>query len=187
MVALIIGQALLSFSALHAINLFWLACIARFIIGLGGKNISVCRTTYSSDWFIGKELSFALALSIGVSRLGAISVMALSPIFYESTKSLAYAFWFGMLFVLLSTICGVAAMLIDQHVINKSGYKREEKKQKSIKFSDITHLGLGFWLVGITICTWYLAFNCFINISNQFAVDKFGISSVDAGYLAVFF
>ncbi len=185
MTFLLIGQSSLAISAMKVINVFWFACISRFCVGLGGKNISVARTTYSSDWFIGKELSFALALSVGVSRLGAITVLALSPVLFESTKSLSYAFWFGDVFVLLSTICGLIAILIDQYVIKQSGYKRAKHKPKEIKLRDLRELGLGYWLITTSVATWYMSFNCFVNISNKFAVDRFGLSIVHAGYLAV--
>jgi len=179
---LFLGQTLLSISTLFS---FWFACIARFFVGLGGKNISVSRTTYSSDWFIDRELAFSLSLAVGVSRLGAITVMAVSPMVYEWTKSIAFAFWFGNVFVLLSAICGLIAILIDQHVIAKSNYRRISKKPKEIKLSDLKHLGVGYWLIAITTGTWYMSFNCFIYISTKYAEDRFNMSYTSAGYLAV--
>lgn len=113
MLLLLLGQSLLSLSAHTAIATFSLACVARFVVGLGGKNVSVARTTYSSDWFKEKELSFALAISIGVSRLGVITAFALGPNLERIGKSLAFAFWFGAVFVLLSFICGLVTILID--------------------------------------------------------------------------
>jgi MFS family permease len=183
MILLLLGQTLLAISALGS---FWFACIARFFVGLGGKNISVSRTTYSSDWFMGRELAFSLSLAVGVSRSGAISVMAISPKIYEWTKSIAFTFWFGDIFVLLSTICGLIAILIDQYVIAKSRYKRAAKKPKEIKLADLKHLGIGYWLIAITTGTWYMSFNCFIYISTKYAEDRFGLSYASAGYLAVY-
>eukprot|EP00826_Nyctotherus_ovalis_P033686 TRINITY_DN2742_c0_g1_i5.p1 TRINITY_DN2742_c0_g1~~TRINITY_DN2742_c0_g1_i5.p1 ORF type:complete len:188 (-),score=21.56 TRINITY_DN2742_c0_g1_i5:106-669(-) len=179
---LFFGQSLLAISTLGP---FWFACIARFFVGLGGKNISLSRITYSSDWFVGQELAFAFALATGISRLGSISAMALSPNLYKWTQSLSFTFWFADIFVLLSCICGLAAILIDQHVVNKTKYVRSQKSFKEISLSDIKDLGIGYWLIMITIGTWYLSFNCFVYISNKYAQDRFGLSLIEAGYLAV--
>ena len=130
MLLLLVGQSSLALSTLTG---FWFACISRLCVGLGGKNISVARSTYSSDWFIGKELAFALSLSIGITRFGAISVMTLAPIVYNWTENITFTFLFADIFVLLSTICGLIAILIDQHVIDASQYKRAKQKTKEIK------------------------------------------------------
>lgn len=179
---LFFGQSLLAVSTLGP---FWFACIARFFVGMGGKNISLSRITYSSDWFVGQELAFAFALATGISRLGAISAMALSPNLYRWTQSLSFTFWFADIFVLLSNICGLAVILIDQYVINTAKYVRSRKSLKEIAFADIKHLGVGYWLIMATIATWYLSFNCFVYISNKYAQDRFGLSLIEAGYLAV--
>lgn len=187
MILLFFGQSLFGLSAVKVGSLFWLACIARFFVGLGSKNVSVARTTYCSDWFIGQELAFALGLGVGVSRLGVIVAMFAFPIIYNWTKSFAFNCWFTDVFVLFSTVCGLIAILLDQYAINESGYKRKTKKSDGIKFSDLKNLGLKYWLLPIIVGMWHMSFNCFINISNKVAQERFHLTIISAGYLAVSF
>jgi len=187
MILLLFGQSLFGVSAIKVGYMFWLACIARFFVGLGSKNISVARTTYSSDWFIGSELAFALGSGVGVSRIGVITATSIFPIIYNWSKSFVFTCWFTNLFVLFSAICGLVAILLDQYTINESGYKREQKKSSNIKFSDLKDLGLKYWFVPVIVGMWHMSFNCFVNISNKVAQERFHLDIVNAGYLAVFF
>ena len=184
---LLFGQSVFGISAAQVGSLFWLACFARFFVGLGSKNVSVARTTYSSDWFIGRELAFSLGLAVGVSRIGVITAVSVFPLVYKWTMSLPYSFWFAHIFVLFSTICGLVAILLDQYVINKSGYRRAQKKTEGIKFADLKHMGFKYWLVPLIVGMWHMSFNCFVNISNKFAQERFGLDIVYAGYLSVSF
>ncbi len=145
----------------------------------------MAKTTYCNDWFKEGELSFALSLSIGVSRFGDMVAFSVGTTMQESTKSLAFSFWFADIFVLLSTLCGLVTILLDQFVLNKSGYQRKTHKPKEIHLRDVKSFGLGFWLIAISIGAWYLSFNCFINISSKFAKDRFYFTKEQAGYIAV--
>lgn len=187
MCLLLFGQTVFAISAVSIGHLFWLACAARFFVGLGSKNVSVARTTYSSDWFVGRELGFSLGLAVGVSRLGVITATSIFPIIYNWSMSLAYSCWFTNVFVLYSAICGLIAILVDQYVINESGYRREHRKVTTIKFSDLKNFGLQYWLIPIIVGMWHMSFNCFVNISNKVAQERFNLNIIKAGYLAVYF
>lgn len=182
---LFFGQSLFGLSAAKAGSLFWLACVARFFVGLGSKNVSVARTTYSSDWFTGSELAFALGLGVGVSRIGVITATALFTVIYRWSDSFPYACWFTNIFVLFSAVCAMVAILLDQYTINKSGYRRQQKKASDIKFRDLKYMGLQYWLIPLIVGMWHMSFNCFVNISNKVAQERFNLNIIKAGYLAV--
>ncbi len=186
MAILAVGQALFATSAHISVRLFWLACAARTLVGMGCKNISVAKTTYTADWFRDSELSFALSLGVGVSRLGVVAVMFLASRTYEiSAHSLAYAFWMGELFVMLSNVCGIVVMLLDQYVLLESKYDgRKDRAKKPTRFSDILHFGPGLWLLFFSIFFFHMSFNCFINNCVKLARERFGYTREQAGDLS---
>ena len=57
--------------------------LGRFIFGLGGECMSVAQSAIISNWFKGKELSFAFGLNLSVSRLGSVLNGILVPMIAE--------------------------------------------------------------------------------------------------------
>jgi nitrate/nitrite transporter NarK len=57
--------------------------IGRFIFGLGGENLVVATYLILSQWFLDKELAFALGISIAAGRIGSSANTFITPKLYE--------------------------------------------------------------------------------------------------------
>jgi MFS family permease len=79
---LVIGQ--LIFMAGGYLETYWIMLLGRVVFGLGGESLSVSQSAIVSKWFKGKELAFALAVNISVSRLGSVINGWVVPPVYES-------------------------------------------------------------------------------------------------------
>jgi hypothetical protein len=75
-----------------------------------------------SDWFHDLELAFALGLTISIARLGTVLNYVIGPPIKNYVGSLAYAFWVGCLMCLISQVCGLISVMIDQRVEKKSNF-----------------------------------------------------------------
>lgn len=63
-----LGQGLLACGILYRVH--WLSISSRFIFGVGCESLSVALSSVLTRYFTGKELAFALALSVSSARLG---------------------------------------------------------------------------------------------------------------------
>jgi MFS family permease len=81
---LVAGQIVFAFgTSVKSIGFMYLG---RFIYGLGGENMSVGASVILADWFAGKEMAFAMAVNVSVSRCGSIINNVLSPAIADSTN-----------------------------------------------------------------------------------------------------
>lgn len=147
----------------------------------------VAQSAYVSDWFKSRELALGLAMTICIARSGTVVNYIISSRVYNTSNSLAFAFWVGTFMMGISLISGALAVLIDQHVEKKSKYVPRLSESKKISLKDLKNFSGKFWLVVGSLVGFYTAFLCFVNISVKFAQDKFNIAETDAGILAVFF
>lgn len=86
----------------------------RVIFGLGGESLSVSQSAIVSKWFKGKELAFALAVNISVSRLGSVINGWVVPPVYASTQSFGTAFLIGVFVCLFSYANAVFLVVLDK-------------------------------------------------------------------------
>ena len=145
----------------------------------------MAQSSYISDWFKYRELALALGMTICIARIGSVLNFAVASKTYETSKSLAFSFWFGTLMMGISLLAGLISVLIDQNVEIKSKYTAEQSKSTKISLRDFKKFSGKFWLVVFSLVGYYLGFLCFVNISVAFARDKFGFDRSTAGLVAV--
>jgi len=88
--------------------------MGRVIFGLGGESLSVTQSAIVTKWFKGKELAFALALNISISRLGSVIAGWVTPPI-EENHGLGAAFLVGVFVCIFSMICAILLVLIDYY------------------------------------------------------------------------
>lgn len=49
---------------------FYLAILGRMLFGVGNESLCIVQNVFANRWFRGKELAFAMAISMSVGRLG---------------------------------------------------------------------------------------------------------------------
>jgi len=119
------------------------------------------------NWFIGKELSFALNLSLAISRFGIVLSRYLSPFFYERMNSLTLTFWIDDIYVLFSFACGFFAILLDQ-------YAKGEKEKEDVT-SRLRALRWKYLLIAVLVLLWHASFDSFMHISTEYIAVRFSI------------
>jgi MFS family permease len=129
----------------------------RVIFGLGGECMTIAQSVIVSQWFKGKELAFAFAFNLSVSRLGSVINGIVEPAIASSTSppSIGLACWVGFLVCLFSWCCGIALIAIDTYADKKDGTKAKLSDEDKFKCSHIYGFKLPFWLIaGSCVCVY---------------------------------
>lgn len=123
------------------------------------------KGTIVSQWFSGKELSFALGLNISISRLGSVMGQFMFPPLFSADNKLFLPLLVGTIFCAFSWGCGIGLNIMDRHADKQEG-KEEVKlsEDDKIKLSDLKKLGFDFWLICISCVLNYICFFPFMQV-----------------------
>lgn len=162
--------------------------LARVIFGMGGESQNVANLTFISKWFVGKELAFAMAITVAVSRLGSVAVLDSQPALVKSmgvTEASAVT----------SIICGVSlcscilACVVDKYADRKdtaNGFALSSGDvDAAASCGDIRKLSTLYWLVSLSCVAVYVAAFPFIQVvSAPYLDERFGYNASDADKIA---
>jgi MFS family permease len=106
----------------------------RGIFGLGGECMSVSQSAIISQWFKGKELSFAFGVTLCVARCGSyVNGWALPAVANqfpgEPVKQIAYGLFLGFAICCMSWLMAILLACVDAYADRKEG-------KKGVKLSD---------------------------------------------------
>lgn len=94
---------------------------------MGNESMNIVSSVYANKWFKGKELAFALALGMGVGRLGSTSNNFLMPVVADNV-SLGFALLVGLIFLIISFIMGYFLNKIEEQA---QEYEPRQQNQDS--------------------------------------------------------
>lgn len=174
---IIAGQGLFTIGC-YGENYTWLI-VGRSVFGIGAECLNVAQSTIVTMWFKGKELSTALGISLCICRLGSSLNSYLSPLLYDSTKSLGSVSLFGLAFLAISLICGFGLIKMDEKYLKDEKYENNEK----ISIRDIKSFKPNFWFLYANGILCFMSFFSFLNISNKYIQKRFLLASTVAGGL----
>jgi nitrate/nitrite transporter NarK len=176
---LIIGQSIFAYGTSQ--KDFTIMIIGRIVFGFGGESLSVANSAVTAKWFVGKELAFAMGLTLCVARLGSSLNSVFSPKIYVWTGDTLYApMLVGVVICILSWIAGLVLGVIDSKADKEEG-TQAATGDDMVSFKDFALFEKMFYL---------LLFNCFFlygaffgimdNINNILNV-RFGFQPTVAG------
>jgi len=174
---IIAGQSLFTFGC-YTDN-YTLLIVGRSIFGTGAESLNVAQSMIVSMWFKGRELSLALGISLCICRLGSSLNSYLSPIFFNQYQNLGTVSLIGLIFVVLSLLCGFGLIRIDSKHFKNAEYEASEK----IQMKDIKKLPKNFWMLYVNAILCFMSFFSFLNISNKYIQKRFSLASTVAGGL----
>lgn len=178
-ILIITGQVLFTIGCYT--NNYQLLIIGRSVFGTGAESLNVAQSTIVTMWFRGKELSTALGISLCICRLGSSLNSYLSPLFFEKSNSLGNVSFIGLIFIVISLLCGFVLIRMDSKYLKGVEYENNEK----IELKDIKKLKLNFWTLYMNAILCFMSFFSFLNISNKYLQQRFSLSPTLAGGLLV--
>jgi MFS family permease len=128
--------------------------VGRFIFGLGGECMTVAQSVIIANWFKGKEFSFAMGLSLSVSRLGSVLNGILLPricahqLNSEGEETIGLALFVGFFICLFSLLNACFLVSIDYYADKSEGVLNVPiPDDEKFHFSDICAFKLPYWLL----------------------------------------
>jgi len=177
---LIIGQGIVTYGV-SAKN-FPLMVIGRAIFGLGGETLTVAQSAITAKYFIGKEIAFAMGMTISVARLGSSLNSLLSPRLFEWTGKLYMPFLLGGALCVFSCLMGLILCFLDKRTETKElQFLNPLNKIEIVHLKDLKQFNKLFYLLVANCFFIYGAFFALNNNLNKIMVTRFGFSQVNAG------
>lgn len=161
-------------SVLFTLGLWWNSVptliVARTLYGVGGESQNVANLTLCSKWFRGRELSFAMAVTIAVSRLGSVAALDSQPVLVKSMGLVsASGVTSGLCF--LSLCCALVATQVDRLADRRDAARGLPpavcQGDGAARLRDLCKLGALFWLVSLSLVTVSVAVFPFIQVVSQ--------------------
>jgi MFS family permease len=161
---------------------FPLMAAGRFVFGMGAESLIVATTTAIAKWFKGKELSFALGVSLMLGRVGTWLAQN-SP----SWARAAYDSWqkpwlIGVGFVSLCLVGSIGYWILEVRAERTSSLGAAGEADKVV-FADIKNFGISYWYVVGLCVVFYSAIFPFETFAVKYFVDAKGTSLQLGGFL----
>ena len=151
---------------------------------MGNESLSIVQAIFANNWFKGKELAFALAVTMSVGRLGSTLNNLLMPVIAQET-SLGWALTFGLVLIIMSYFWGL--MLLQLENIAKKHEDQDSKEEiqenEKVDWSYVKDFPLSYWIINVNCVTIYISLFMFMNISNDFIMEKYSFSLTAASRL----
>jgi len=151
--------------------------IGRIIFGVGLETTCVLITRTIVKWFKGYELAMAMAVNMGIGRLGSAMGTALSPEIanYNAPTAITFAAFLISLGFVLYMIYLIFDVRLDKQ---QAGEKANGGDEEKFKMSDLIKLATdrSFILIALLCVAFYSAVFPFMQYAPDLLVNKFGFS-----------
>jgi MFS family permease len=148
--------------------------IGRIVFGVGLETTCVLVTRTIVKWFMGYELALAMAINMGIGRLGSALGTAISPDI--ANKNVPTAITFAATLIAIGAILYIIYLIFDVKIDKQIKTKKSEEDQ--FKFSDLLKLvtNKSFLLIAGLCVAFYSAVFPFMQYAPDLLVNKFGFS-----------
>jgi len=172
------------------LNSFWtkyspsvkMSALGYALFGVGVEILGITGSRMVVKWFKGKEMAFAMALQVALSRLGMFWVMYQAPRMAGEEQIVSRPVAFGA--VLL--VFGLAAFIL--YVIMDAKLDKEETidlsdEEEDFKLIDVAKLitNKAFLYIAVLCVLFYSAVFPFMKYAPDLMVNKFGVLATKAG------
>ena len=89
------------------VDLFPMLLFSRFLLGLGGESLNIVQSSIVARYFIGTDLSFALATTMSVSRLYSVLDYNIIPVIAEYQGGVWTASLYPLFACFISVMCAL--------------------------------------------------------------------------------
>ena len=154
--------------------------IGRLLFGIGIEATLVVVTRAIVKWFKGHELALAMAISVGIGRLG--TALALAITLDISSTSIAPSVVFGAATLVASFLMFVVYLFFDVKFDRQLKEKKismgDDQPDEDFKFKDLVKLisTKAFIFIALLCVAFYASVFPFIQYAPDLLVNKFGFS-----------
>ncbi len=160
--------------------------IGRIVFGVGLETTCVLITRTIVKWFQGYELALAMAINMGIGRLGSAIGTGLSPEIADNFAPTAVTF--AAFLIALGFLFYLIYLIFDVRIDKQLKAQTEESEEDQFHFSDLIKLltNKSFLLIAGLCVAFYSAVFPFMQYAPDLLVNKFGFSyDLPAGFTGV--
>jgi len=160
----------------RSVMLVW-AIAGRILFGMGMEVVCVMVTKVVVKWFMGRELALAMAVNIGIGRLGTALGLALSP--GLATVSVAPAVNFAAILIGISLIFFLVYLIFDIKLDRqRPATKTDHDTSEDFHFSDFLKLVTNrtFIFIALLCVSFYSAVFPLLQYTPDLLVNEFGFT-----------
>ena len=181
------GQLLLSSAAGQ--NCYWLMKVARFMFGVGGESLNMALNTYTVTWFRDSELNMVFGFQLSISRVGStVNFLVMEPLYrkisenFDEFSAFGWTLLVASSFTLMSVISSLLLAMLDRRR-EKFQQVRIVQSEQQLKFSDIKHFPVTFWLLCICTMSYYGSIFPFISLAQGYFQSEFSFDGQTANFI----
>ncbi|ESN95555.1 hypothetical protein HELRODRAFT_193538 [Helobdella robusta] len=158
--------------------------LGRLLFGAGNGSLTIVQTRLSAFWFKDKELAMAFGVTLAFSRLGSV-LNFLVTVSFADRFGLSWTLWGGAMLCCLGLVAAILVGILDRIGLKQLGVEETSNQNaKKLKFTDIKHFNLLYWLIALSIMFFYNGVFPFVADASKFIQDKYGYSQKDASYVS---
>jgi MFS family permease len=153
--------------------------IGRIMFGSGLEITCVVATKAIVKWFKGYELALAMAINVGIARLGTALGIAVSPDIANGHVSPAVTF--AATLIGLALIMFLVYTFFDRKIDRqRAGFAAESSDEEEFRFGDLIKLATNpsFIYIALLCVSFYAAVFPFIQYAPDMLVNKFGFTYI---------
>ena len=172
------------------LNSFWtsyspsvkMAALGYALFGLGVEILGITGSRMVVKWFKGKEMAFAMALQVALSRLGMFWVMYQAPRMAGSEQIVSRPVAFGAIILLMGFVTFLVYNVMDVKLDKEETIDLSDEEE-DFKLIDVAKLltNKAFIYIAILCVLFYSAVFPFMKYAPDLMVNKFGVPAGTAG------
>ena len=160
----------------------------RFILGLGGENLSVVQFAFLFSWFKGRELAMASGFFFSIGCIGTVLCDNFEPyLYYLSGGSFVLPFWFGFVVCVLSLITWIVEAVLDYRankpIIEKKRARENDDIKTEVNLKDLRRFGKPYWLLVLICVAINVSLFTYQNVASALYQERFQIKVQVAAFL----
>lgn len=160
---------------------FKIMAFGRMLFGVGAEALLIVIMRALVQWFGQKKVALAYAFTLVFYRFGAFLALNLQ-VKIALKYSYQVALWFAAIVMGICTIIYISYLFLDRYYQPKADEAPIEEEK--FKFRDIAHFPISFWYITLVCITFYGALTSFEIFDPNILKHRFGLSLVQAGFLA---
>ena len=172
------------------LNSFWtkyspsvkMSALGYALFGVGVEILGITGSRMVVKWFKGKEMAFAMALQVALSRLGMFWVMYQAPRMAGEEQIVSRPVAFGAVILLFGLATFIVYNVMDVKLDKEETIDLSDEEEE-FKLKDIAKLltNKAFIYIAILCVLFYSAVFPFMKYAPDLMVNKFGVLAAKAG------
>ncbi len=161
------------------------ASLGFAIFGVGNELTGITVNKVVVKWFRGHEMGLALAIQVGMARLGTAAALMFSLPFAQRFGGVSASVLLGGVLLLAGLVCYFVYCVMDKQYDKAVKMSASDDSEEEFKMKDVLTIfrNRGFWYITMVCLLFYAGLHPFMKFATKLMIYKYGVSEEWAGTL----